>query len=333
VTREVAVNAGAEGSETPADPGPRLRVEPYSPTQRRVWNDFIGQSKNATFLLHRDYLEYHADRFTDASALVWDGGKLVALFPGSLHDDQVRSHGGLTYGGVLTDARMSVAQMLEVFTALRTHWREAGVKSVFYKPIPHFYHTLAAEEDLYALFRHGAQLVRRDAATTLRRDFRAPITKGRKWAIKQGQSHGIEVARSQDWDGFMAMETALLEQKFGTRPVHSAAEMALLAERFPQNIKLFTATRAGELLGGTIVYETPLVAHSQYISSTSEGRDLRALDVLFDWLLTAVYSDKSWFDFGMSTEEGGTVLNAGLAANKESWGARTTVYDFYLLEV
>lgn len=318
-------------SETgPESPG--LRVEPYTPGQRAAWNAFIAQSKNATFLLHRDYLEYHADRFTDASLLVWHGGKLVALVPASRHGDEVRSHGGLTYGGVISDARMGVALMLEVFAALREHWRSVGVKSVLYKAIPHFYHTLPAEEDLYALVRHGAKLVRRDAGTTLCREFRAPITKGRKWAIKQGLSHGIQVARSQDWAGFMAMEAALLQQKYGTRPVHTAQEIELLAQRFPQNIALFTATRAGELLGGTIVYETPTVAHSQYISSTDTGRDLRALDVLFDWLLTQVYADKRWFDFGISTEEGGTVLNAGLAANKESWGARATVYDFYHLD-
>lgn len=325
-------------SEADAEAQPRLRIERYGAQQRRAWDEFVAHSKNATFLFLRDYMEYHADRFTDASLLLWEGGKLVALFPASRHllpdgAVEIRSHGGLTYGGVLTDARMGVALMLDVFAALLEHWRQDGVRTVLYKPIPHIYHTLPAEEDLYALFRHGARLVRRDAATSLSRQARAPITKGRKWAVKQGLSHGITVAQSQDWSGFMGMETALLEAKFGTRPVHTAAEIARLSELFPHNIKLFTATRGEELLGGTIVYETPHLAHAQYISSTLAGRDLRALDVLFDWLLASVYSDKPWFDFGISTEQGGQVLNTGLAANKESWGARTTVYDFYQLEL
>lgn len=310
-----------------------LRVEPYAPQHRQAWNDFVARAKNATFLLHRDYLEYHADRFTDASSLVWDGGKLVALWPASQHGDELRSHGGLTYGGVLTDERMGIALMLDVFDALIDSWRAAGIQSVTYKPIPHLYHTLPAEEDLYALFRHGAQLVRRDAATTLHRDHRAPITKGRKWAIKQGQGQGITVAASQDWGGFMAMEAALLHEKFGTRPVHDAAEMALLAARFPQQVQLFTATLGGLLLGGTVIFATPTVAHAQYIASTLQGRELRALDVLFDWLLRDVFADKRWFDFGISTEQAGRVLNAGLAANKESWGARATMYDWYRLDL
>jgi hypothetical protein len=310
-----------------------LRVEPYEARHRRTWQEFVAQAKQATFLLDRNYLEYHADRFTDASVLVWDGGKLVALFPASRHGDEIRSHGGLTYGGVISDERMGAGLMLDVFAALGDHFRAAGVRSVLYKPVPHIYHALPAEEDLYALFRVGARLVRRDAATTLHQTARAPITKGRKWTVKQGQGNGLAIGPSQDFAGFIAMEAALLQEKYGTRPVHTAAEMTLLAERFPSRIKLYTATRDGELLGGTIIYDTDHVAHAQYIASTAAGRDLRALDVLFDCLLSDVFKHKLWFDFGISTEDGGKVLNVGLAANKESWGARTTVYDQYVWDL
>ena len=46
-----------------------------------------------------------------------------------------------------------------------------------------------------------------------------------------------------------------------------------------------------------------------------------------------VYPDKSYFDFGISTVENGRTLNANLIHNKESYGARATVYDFYELHL
>ena len=46
-------------------------------------------------------MEYHADRFTDYSLLVYDGNKLLALLPANRSGDVLYSHAGLTYGGVI----------------------------------------------------------------------------------------------------------------------------------------------------------------------------------------------------------------------------------------
>lgn len=314
-----------------------LRATPYRSEDQSTWNEFVQRSKNGTFLFQRQFMEYHADRFVDASLMILNEDKPVALLPASLHDNdsalEVRSHGGLTYGGLISDQRMSASSMLEVMSAVISHYRGSGVHTLLYKPVPHIYHSMPAEEDLYALFRNGAQLVRRDVATVLETSSRAPVTKGRKWAVKQGRGNGIAVSESSDWEGFMAMETALLEEKYGVRPVHNAAELEALHHQFPQQVRLFTAVREDELLAGTIIFDTPHCVHAQYISSTRDGRDLRALDVLFDWLLGDMFSSCKRFDFGISTENEGQTLNAGLSDNKESWGARSVVYDQYLMRL
>jgi hypothetical protein len=38
-----------------------------------LWNEFVAHAKNATFLFHRDFMEYHSDRFEDYSLLIFDG--------------------------------------------------------------------------------------------------------------------------------------------------------------------------------------------------------------------------------------------------------------------
>jgi hypothetical protein len=305
----------------------------YASSDPEMWDGFVRRSKNGVFLFERAYMEYHADRFTDASLLFFDDHTLIGLLPASVDGDTLVSHGGLTYGGVVTDDTMKVPVMLEIFACTIEHARAAGIARIIYKPVPHIYHRLPSEEDLYALFRNDAKLFRRDVSSTLTPASRPRASKGRKSSIKRGKTLGIAVERSSDFAAFMAIEEAHLLSKHQKKPVHTAEEMERLAASFPDNIKLFIARREGRLLGGIIVYETPLVAHAQYIAANDEGKETGALDVVIDHLIASEFADKKYFDFGISTTDGGRVLDMGLIGNKESFGGRATIYDFYELTV
>ncbi|WP_276498283.1 GNAT family N-acetyltransferase [Pontibacter litorisediminis] len=310
-----------------------VEVVKYSAKYKAEWDAFVAGSKNGTFLLLRDYVEYHADRFTDHSLLFYHKGRLVALLPANEEGRQVQSHGGLSYAGLVTEKRMKAALMLEVVQAMKSYFQELGFTSILYKAVPHIYHQLPAEEDLYALFRHEAVLCRRDASSVIDIGGAAKYSKDRRWRLSQGKRAGFQVGLSGKYAAFFELERKLLQQKYNTLPAHTAEEMALLASRFPENIRLYTATAADEMLAGVLVYETPQVVHSQYIATSEQGRNVHALDVLLDWLLTEVYPHKRYFSFGISTERQGRYLNEGLIRNKESYGARTIVHDFYELRL
>ena len=310
-----------------------VRVEIYAPKHKVDWDEFVRRSKNGVFLFYRDYLEYHADRFHDYSLLFLADDQLVALLPANLTGGTVVSHGGLTFGGLVTDQRMKTPLMLEVFSALTDHLRAGGIKKLIYKAIPHIYHTLPAEEDLYALFRYNASLFRRDVSSTVSKGRKIPLAKGRRHGLNRGKEQGLEVARSYEFTKFMALAEANKEARFGVRLVHTAAEIELLASRFPENIKLFTAHYHGELLGGYIIYESPNVAHAQYVGVTDDAKGFGVLDYILDILLNEIYLEKPYFDFGISTVDEGRTLNEGVIRYKESYGARATVYDFYELNL
>jgi hypothetical protein len=310
-----------------------MRVERFEPRRRDDWDRFVCQSKNGVFLFLRSYMEYHADRFADHSLLFFDDEKLLALLPANRRDSMLVTHGGLTFGGFVTDDRMTTPMVLQLFDALDGHCRESGIARVLYKPVPHIYHRFAAEEDLYALFVRGGRLVRRDVASTIALRDRPAPTKGRKWAAKRAKANGLEVRPSDEFERFMDIEEENLRTKYGVKPTHSAAELRLLAKRHPGHIKLYGAYGGETLLGGVVVYENRDVVHTQYIATTPEGRGLCALDGIIDVLLNDVYADMSYFDFGISTEDGGRKLNFGLIENKESYGARAVTYDWYELDV
>jgi hypothetical protein len=162
---------------------------------------------------------------------------------------------------------------------------------------------------------------------------RLPFNKGRKWSIKQAEKNGVEVKLSTDFKAFIGIVEQLLSDKYDARPVHTAAEMELLASRFPENIKLFGAYKGDELVGGAIIYESDQVAHAQYLGASERGKEMGALDLIMSHLLNEYYSDNKYFDFGKSTEGDGRKLNAGLIENKQGYGARAIVYDFYELQI
>ncbi|ARS37143.1 GNAT family N-acetyltransferase [Pontibacter actiniarum] len=308
-----------------------VEVVKYSGKYKVAWDAFVAASKNGTFMLHRDYMEYHADRFTDHSLLFYHKGRLVALLPANEAGQEVHSHGGLSYGGFVTGKRMKAALLLEMVQAMKAYFAARGFRSINYKAIPHIYHRLPAEEDQYALFRHGATLYRRDVNSVIALQNQLPYATLRKRKLKQAPP--LQLMQSTAYEAFMRLGQEVLQEKYNLAPAHTAAEIELLASRFPENIRLYTATDGRELLAGVLVYETATVAHCQYMATSAVGREVGALDVLVDWLLREVYAQKVYFSFGVSTEQQGQYLNEGLIRNKESYGARAVVHDFYALKL
>ena len=62
------------------------------------------------------------------------------------------------------------------------------------------------------------------------------------------------------------------------------------------------------------------------MASNGLGRTIGALDLAISTVINDYEETKKWLDFGISTEEHGTVLNEGLISQKEGFGGRTNVY-------
>jgi Acetyltransferase (GNAT) domain len=309
----------------------QLTVEHYEPALRAEWDDVVRTARARHFMFERDFMDYHADRFTDASIIVRRSGRAIAVLPASRHDDEVVSHGGLTFGGLLSGPELTAQRAERVFEMVTSLLADEGVRRLVYKPMPHIYHLAPAEEDLYALHSAGARLIRREVTTALRANTSVPQSQERRRAIRLGRTSGAQFEESSPIEDFVELLAEMLRERHGLQPVHTAAELRLLITRFPQTIRLFVATEETVLVAGVLIFETPAVAHAQYIASGPRGRELGATDALVAHLVEHVYADR-WFDLGVSNERNGA-LNAGLQRFKEGFGARTIVHDQYALDL
>lgn len=314
---------------------PQWRIVRYEPSMAATWNDFVARSRNGTFLFDRGYMDYHADRFADCSWMAFKGNRLLAVLPADITADAtLRSHGGLTYGGWVTAmAHLDAAGLLGIFTAACDVWRAEGISRLDYKPVPYIYSRKPSQDDLYALFRLGA--VQTECAVSSTIDLSVPVEFNQQMRrhLAQASRLPIETGETDDVGMFMTMLADCLRERHDTRPVHTAAELRLLKDRFPDNIRLFVTTLEGVPHAAVCVYDTGVTAHAQYIATTAEGRRLNLLTPLFDYLIREVFARRRWFDFGISTEDHGRTLNAGLLRQKTSYGAGATVYTRWRLDL
>jgi hypothetical protein len=303
-------------------------VRPYVPADASAWDALVGRSRNGNFLHLRGYMDYHADRFVDASLVIERDGDIEAVFPANLRGAEVVSHAGLTYAGLIATHALRAESTLSVFQQVGDHHRALGVERIVYKAIPHVFHQSPAEEDLYALHRLGARLKRRDISSVISLQDPFHFTDGRKHSITKARKAGVRIHANDDVGEFHALLTETL-RKHDAVPTHSLQELRLLQSRFPQNIVLHEARVADELHAGVLVYDFGKTVHTQYMASSENGRRSEALSLLLAELINTVYADRRYFSFGISSEEEGTQLNGGLIAQKEYFGARAVVHDFY----
>ena len=313
-----------------------VRIEKYSSEKEDIWNRFNKESKNSLFMFDRKYMDYHSDRFKDHSLLFYDEDKLIAILPLSEHGEELKSHGGLTYGGFITDSKMKQHTMNDCFETFISYAKENGFSKVTYKCIPHIYHNQPAEEDRFALFANGAQLVTVDVSTYVNLSSPLKMPKGRKAQISRAKREGVvieELSSLEDFEVFIDLENAVLNERHEVSAVHTGAELKLLKDRLPENIHLFAAMKDGKMIAVTVVYEYDTVVHTQYMAADDEARTIGALDLAVATVIEKYKDSKKWLDFGISTEHGKIYLNEGLCSQKEGFGGRTGVYEIWELNI
>ena len=327
-----------------------FHILPYESNMSTEWDRFASQARQQSLLFQRGFMDYHSDRFKDASLVVADEkGRWKAVLPANVSRQdaaQVESHGGLTYGGLLSAPNLTACETGEALRLSLLYYKESGYHTLLYKPTPSIYHTYPSDEDLYWITQFGGTLLHRSLSSTILLPQPLPFSTLRRRKVHKAQRESMlrhETASDRLPDFWDVLSTVLREHH-GTSPVHTLSEMHLLIKRFPQHIALHTLTRPAaeqtedsgerEVLAGCVVFYTARTAHVQYIAASDEGRTLGALDLLFHELLSQLETegtDCRYLDFGISTERHGTWLNHGLIFQKEGFGARGVCYDEYTL--
>jgi len=275
-------------------------------------------------------MDYHNDRFDDFSLMIYKNESLMALLPANKVGNNIFSHQGLTYGGLILGSNLKFRDTLIICKSVLKFLFDNGVDTLNLKLLPSIYVNEPSDELLYLMFLVKAELIRRDALAVLSLKHQPKRSKDRIEGYKRGVKNELVVKEVESFKAFWNnILNENLKEKYHVKPVHSLEEISLLKENFPKNIRQFNVYKNNEIVAGTTIFETKNVAHSQYISGNSDKNLLGSLDFLHVHLIENVFQNKNYFDFGISNENNGKNINEGLQYWKEGYGARTIAQDFY----
>lgn len=310
----------------------KYTVKRYCSDDFALWNDFISQANNATFLFDRNFMEYHADRFQDFSLLIFEEDILQAVVPANFKDDTFYSHQGLTYGGFVFANEFPLeevqAVVSETFIFLQ---QQAFVKCEIKSMLP-FYAPDFHAEIQQVLSDKQAKITAQKMNLAI--DFRTEysISKSKLKHYRRLQSEGLVVKKEADCTVFWqeVLEPLLLE-KYHTKPLHSLAEINSLQSKFPNHIEQYNLYRDGEILAGITLFKSRKVVKSQYGATTENGKKFRALDYLFLYLIDSFKADYDYFDMGTVDDNSELGYNEGLLNQKKELGC--SVYSQNIFQI
>ncbi|MEZ4859140.1 MAG: GNAT family N-acetyltransferase [Flavobacteriaceae bacterium] len=278
-------------------------------------------------------MDYHNHRFEDYSLMVFKDDSLYALLPANKVGSKLYCHQGLTYGSFILHEKATLLNAFEAFKGLLQFLHSAGIEQLEIKVIPTFYNLIPSDELIYFLYKAKAQLIKRDLLMVIDYNHPLPFQKNRREGINKARRNGLKVTIDTNFEGFWnEVLIPNLRHKHQVNPVHSLEEIQKLALNFPDNIKQVSVYKDNKIIAGTTIFLTKTTVHPQYVSGNAAKNMYGSLDLAYDFVIHHFKEGRRYFDFNISSEENGTVLNTGLIFWKETCGARAFAADNYLVE-
>lgn len=315
-----------------------IEIFAFDKTAANEWDDFCNDCIQSTFLHTRRFLSYHEEKYQDKSLIIRKKNKIIGLFPAAelpKNNTIIVSHPGITYGGLLHSGLLMGEDAIQAFKAIADSYAKLQYKHLIYKAIPKIYHQSPCDDDLYALFRQGASQVRVDLSCAINLNNRQAISTRRKRCLSRAESSGVYIKNGIHLlEGMWKVLEENLAMRYGVKPVHSFQDITRLAQMFPEEINCTCALLKEEIIAGVVTFSTKTCMHAQYIASNACGKENSGLDLVFNKLIEqAKKMEKTWFDFGISNENEGKILNSGLYNFKAEFGGGGVTHEHFKLSL
>lgn len=312
-----------------------FKVLPYKLSNKTEWNKFVLENNQQTFLFYRDFMDYHSDRFEDYSLMIYEDDQLIGLLPANKVGDEVYSHLGLTYGGLLFCSDWNNSKSQYVFELVLSFLRDNQIKHLYIKSFPIFYDNATSKISKELVLNNKGKIYRTDKVLAI--DYGMPFTihKTKLKHYRKNKNKGFVIEEVGEFSSFWhKVLVPRLKNKHNVKPVHSLEEIELLKSRFPNEIKQFNISLNGEILAGITIFDKGNVVKSQYGATTDQGQKERAIEYLFLHLIFRFKdAGKHYFSMGTVTENNEIGYNKGLLKQKEELGCSVYLQDFYSLKL
>jgi hypothetical protein len=326
--------------------GREIFAIPYRPQWDGLWDEFVDASQNGTIYHTRRFLSYHqSGRFDDMSVLLCNGKQVLAVAPAALvRKDGLAIyslHPGASYGGPVLAENLSLAEVVGVVRAVVKYASDSGCQQVeMLRLPPKVYHKMPHDDLELCLTLMGFRLDRRELSAAISvpdpgQDVKGCLSGPCSWAVSKSIKEGVDVRFVNDAPT-LAAYWSMLENTLAARhqahPTHSLEEITRLVTVLCRDrISLLAAFYGGRIVAGVVFCKANRqTIYAVYSAQDYEFQRLRPTNLVFFRLLE--WAQANGFravDLGVCTE--GQSVNWGLYHFKESFGARGSLRDSYVL--
>ena len=359
-------------------------IEKFNFEEDKVnWNTFIKTNSEGHFFFQTDYLFYHKERFDDFSLLIYDNTKnLICVLPACfeiVESKKIYSHKGLTFGGFVFKDDLNFLEKREIVFSCFVFLKRNNFDSLIIKSLPsYFQFDSNREESIHRLLNNNfennksnkldSKILRVEANLLVRfpkTDFDYQestyknYSKRKKRNLHTAYKSNLRLMKTEFSTDFWEIIEENLKTKHNLVPVHSAAEIQLLHDKFPQNIHFSivkkynknSTTNSSEIVACSVIFIYQSTIHLQYMAATKQGKKINALDFMIDELVQnySVYFDDmnrnsnaalTYLSLGVSElrnndnkSENEDSINKGLFKWKEEFGAKTFSHFVYQIKL
>lgn len=310
-----------------------LEIVGYSDELEKEWEDLCEIALNSTFLHSRKFFDLQKNKFDDQSLFVKYQDQFIGAIPFATdpaNHKHLISHPGATFGGVIRDSRLRGNLIHEALEKVMSEFKARGYEQISIKHVPFIYQVQPTQDEEYSFWKLGAHISESRLTSTinLRNDF--SFSSRRKRGIKVAKKNEVTIqSGSAHLEELWEIVYENLSARHNAKPVHNLEEIQRLEQTFPDNISVVVATYLGAVVAGSVLFKSQNVWHAQYIASNELGRELSALDLVFDYSIeNAQISGANFFDFGTSNESNGMKLNEGLYTYKSEFGGGGVLHQY-----
>lgn len=315
-----------------------LKIKQYHESYRERWDDLVMRhSVNGTFLQTRKFLEYHRDRFEDASVIIYKGNDtIVAVIPACTLTENGRkifsAHQGSTFGGiVIAQSFYNIEHVNEIMNVFEEYLRQSGYDEVCLKCTGDIFVRHNSSLLNYFLYQKGftsyEELSSYIDFSQYNEDISSNFTSGRRRDYKYSLKNALTFSRLEnrtEIENFYGILCNNLH-KFHAVPVHSFDEIMEFKESRLKDIVEFYGVFCQEhmIAGSMIFLFHDLVFHTQYLAADQSCLKMYPMNFMnYNLIKTARDRAFKYFSFGTSTYEHGKILNKELAVFKEGFGVQ-----------
>ena len=108
-----------------------IKITKFVHENTTLWDNFINSSNNGTLFHYRAFLNYHENvHFDDHSLLFYKDSKLIAIMPAVLKNNNLCSHPGISFGGLIYKYPLSFSVAQNIINSLVDYSKKMSFEKI-----------------------------------------------------------------------------------------------------------------------------------------------------------------------------------------------------------